>query len=666
MRLINVETLELESFVGDLGREVPAYAILSHVWTNEEVSYQQMTGSLSLSEDSKGYRKIVEFCAKARNEGFEYAWVDTCCIDKTSSAELSEAINSMFLWYRKSDACYVYLQDVPSTENPVSQGSAFRQSRWFTRGWTLQELLAPHEVIFLANDWREIGTKATLSATISEITKIDIKTLVGHTWNHVSIAMIMSWASVRQTTRLEDQSYSLLGLFDVNMPLIYGEGQKAFYRLQVEIMKLSNDDSLFAWSTEPLQDKGYSTREGISARGFQFLGLLAPSVSCFRDSYDIVTPKDYPESHSPYDMAKQNVSLSAVLVKLCPLPIDPKNLSCGIDDVDVVGTVRFSKNVHPVKAVDHSLVITPARQNSKGMKAMCLLAILRCSNKDGYIAIPIKKLASGSYQRVENGYRCRWFRVRLMPLRLCLTEEHERQHHESAYRLRQFDSENRERGPPADPPETILIKAYVPLETSFGASKSMAKAEGLNSTFRFRSLPIEHANYVLSSDYPVDKILPLSDPRAHATVIKSFNSIIDVAPTTFILYRDIELKAKLPPFVICVKSRRDKMQGSDSILGCLVGTQVDSWIRTPETLDADFIEVDIKRSCTRILLAGDLYLIFRARQSIDQSSIRYLNVSIERELAWDTESENDLSNINGGLSSDLEESISRRFTDISI
>ncbi|GKU07100.1 unnamed protein product [Fusarium langsethiae] len=395
MRLINVETLELESFVGDLGREVPAYAILSHVWTSEEVSYQQMTGSLPFLENSKGYRKIVKFCAKTRNEGFEYAWVDTCCIDKTSSAELSEAINSMFLWYRKSDACYVYLQDVPSTESPVSQGSQFRHSRWFTRGWTLQELLAPHEVIFLASDWQEIGTKATLSSTISEITKIDIKTLVGHTWTHVSIAMIMSWASMRQTTRLEDQAYSLLGLFDVNMPLIYGEGHKAFYRLQVEIMKLSNDDSLFAWSTEPLQDKGYSTSEGTSARGFRFLGLLAPSVSCFRDSHDIVTPKDFPDSHSPYDMAKQNISLSAVLVRLCPLPADPKNLSCGLDEVDVVGTVRFSKNVHPVKAVDHGLVITPARQNSKGLKVMCLLAILRCWNKDGYIAIPIKKLSSG-------------------------------------------------------------------------------------------------------------------------------------------------------------------------------------------------------------------------------------------------------------------------------
>ncbi|PCD29991.1 hypothetical protein FGRA07_10605 [Fusarium graminearum] len=574
MRLINVETLELESFVGDLGREVPTYAILSHVWTNEEVSYQQMTGSLPISEDSKGYRKIVEFCAKARNEGFEYAWVDTCCIDKTSSAELSEAINSMFL----------------------------------------------------------------------------------------CIAMIMSWASMRETTRLEDQAYSLLGLFDVNMPLIYGEGQKAFYRLQVEIMKLSNDDSLFAWSTEPLQDKGYSTSEGTSARGFRFLGLLAPSVCCFRDSHDIVTPKDFPDSHSPYDMAKQNISLSAVLVRLCPLPADHKYLSCGLDEVDVVGTVRFSKNIHPVKAVDHGLVITPARQNSKGLKVMCLLAILRCWNKDGYIAIPIKKLSSGGFQRVENGYRCRWFRVRLMPLRLCLKEEDERLHNESVYRLKQFDAENRERGPPADPPETILIKAYVPLESAFGALQSIPKGGGPNPTFRFRSLPIEHTNYVLSEDYPVSCVLPLSESRAHATVLEGFNNIIDAVPITFLVFRDNEPKEELPPFLVYVRTRTDKIQNPSSMVGCLVGPQVDHWTKAPETLNTALIEIDIKRSCTRILLSGDFYLVFRARQGIDQSLIRYLNVSIEKGLAWDTGPQSDSSKI--PLSP--EESLSRRFTDISL
>ncbi|RGP78287.1 hypothetical protein FLONG3_3602 [Fusarium longipes] len=662
MRLINVETLELESFVGDVGREVPAYAILSHVWTNEEISFQQMTSSLPLPEESKGYRKIVDFCAKARNEGFEYAWVDTCCIDKTSSAELSEAINSMFQWYRNSDACYVYLQDVPSTENPMSQDSQFRSSRWFTRGWTLQELLAPHEVIFLADGWQEIGTKASLSAIISDVTKIDIITLVRHTWTHVSIAMIMSWASMRQTTRLEDQAYSLLGLFDVNMPLIYGEGHKAFYRLQVEIMKLSNDDSLFAWSTEPLDEKGYSTSEGTSARGFRFLGLLAPSVSCFKDSHDVMTPKDFPGSHSPYDMVKQNVSLSAVLVRLCSLPADPKNLKCGLDDVDVVGTVRFSKNVHPVKAVDHGLVITPARQDSKGLKVMCLLAILRCWNKDGYIAIPIKRLASGSYQRVENGYRCRWFRVRLMPLRLCLMKEEERQGNESAYRLRQFDSEDRERGPPADPPENILVKSYVPLESASGATQATQKGEIRSSAFRFRSLPLEHAQYYLSIDYPSNFILPLPESRVHLQVLERLNRVIGTVPMVFIVFQDNDTGLKLPPFTICVKT----LHGHGCTIGCYVGTPRNGWGDLVTTLDIDLIDIDIRRSCTRICLSGDWYLVFRSRQGASHVATRYLNVSIEKGLAWDTGIQDDTTQATDGVLSGSEDSLTRRFTDISI
>lgn len=666
MRLINVETLELESFVGDLGREVPEYAILSHVWTTEEVSLQQVTGLLPLPEESKGYRKVIDFCSKARDEGFEYAWIDTCCIDKTSSAELSEAINSMFQWYRESAACYVYLEDVTSSENPIAKGSQFRHSKWFTRGWTLQELLAPHEVIFLANDWREIGTKTSLSTTISETTKIDVNTLLKRTWAHVSVAMIMSWASMRKTTRLEDQAYSLLGLFDVNMPLIYGESHKAFYRLQVEIMKLSNDDSLFAWSTEPIENQGYSLGESTSARGFRFLGLLAPSVVCFRDSHDIVTPKDLPNSHSPYDMVKQNISLSVVLVRLCPLPAEPRNLSCGLEEVDVVGTVRFSKNIHPVKAVDHGLVITPARQDAKGLKTMCLLAVLRCWNKDGYIAIPIKKLSSGAFQRVENGYRCRWFRVRLMPLRLCLKEDAERGQNESVYRLRQFDSENRERGPPADPPEAILIKAYVPLELAYEASRTSSKSDSRSHNFKFRSLPLKSNDYAIASDYPVNCILPLPESRAHFEVLKRFNQVIGTVPIMLVVFRGNRQNAHLPPFLVCIKTQKGTMQASSSTIECLVGPQVDNWSQAPGTFDADLVEIDTKRSYTKIPLSDDLFLVFRVRQGVHLDGSCYLNVTIEKCLLWDVRSLDDPSGISDGILLGSEASLARRFTDISI
>jgi hypothetical protein len=665
MRLINVETLELESFIGEKGRPTPPYAILSHVWTTEEVSFQQMTGIQPLPEESLGYRKIVDFCARAKNEGFEYAWIDTCCIDKTSSAELSEAINSMFQWYRKSEACYVYLSDVASAENPVSQGSSFRRSRWFTRGWTLQELLAPHEVIFLADDWCEIGTKASLSITISHITHIDVVTLTKHTWSHVSIAMIMSWASMRQTTRVEDQAYSLLGLFDVNMPLIYGEGRKAFYRLQVEIMKFTNDDSLFAWSTEPLDDHGYSISGGTSARGFRFLGLLAPSVTCFRDSHDIMAPKDLSITHAAYDMVKQNISLSAVLVRLCSLPVDHTQLKVGLDQVDVVGTLRFSKNVEPVKAVDHGLVITPARQDAKGMKVMCLLAILRCWNKDGYIAIPIKSLATGGFQRVENGRRCRWFRVRLMPLRLCLKDEDEKAEGESNYRLRQFDSDNRVKGPPADPPETVLIRAYVPMEVASGDTHTRS-IKGNSPSIWFRSLPIDRYNYYIHSDYPAGCVLPLSKTRPHYETVERMNKTINDVSVIFIAFRQNQPDTNLPPFLIRVDKRKAKSHNEEIRVGCLIGLSVESWSETIAASDTDFVYIDVKKSSTTFPLKEDLCLVFRARQGTLQRSEYYLNVSIEKCLPWVINMDDDVGIKEQEMSEDSVTYLTRQFTDVSL
>ncbi|KAG4271737.1 hypothetical protein FPRO04_10684 [Fusarium proliferatum] len=637
MRLINVETLELESFTGEHGASIPTYAILSHVWTSEEVSLQQMSGLSPLPEESKGYRKIVDFCAKAKAEGFEYGWIDTCCIDKTSSAELSEAINSMFQWYRKSAACYVFLNDVSSTENPRLSGSRFRKSRWFTRGWTLQELLAPHEVILLADDWREIGTKASLSATVSDVTKIDVATLVKQTWSHVSIAGIMSWASMRQTTRLEDQAYSLMGLFDVNMPLIYGEGPKAFYRLQVEIMKATNDDSLFAWSTEPLEDCGYSPNEGASTRGFRFLGLLAPSPACFRDSHDIRAPRDISRSHVPqYDLIKQDISLSAVVVRLCSLPADPKQLG-DIDRVNVVGTLRFSNNV---RAVDHGLVITPARRDAKGIKIMCLVAVLRCWNKDGYIGIPIKRLASGAYQRVENGHRCRWFKVRLMPLRLTLKSEEERAPDESEYTLRQFDSESREKGPPADPPETILTSRH-------------------RAPLQFRSLPINNGYYKLHADTADNSVTLMPELRSHPHIIESINGRINTLPETSIVFCPIAEDSGLPTFTIHTRMI-ERPHGIQ--VGCMVGSDQDR----DEMMDAEFTDIDLKTISTTISLTANLSLVFRVRRGVPQDTTCYLNVSIEEQLPWTEDIEHWPATLGDKSLSSSEMSLNRTFTDNSV
>ncbi|CEJ93635.1 hypothetical protein VHEMI09212 [[Torrubiella] hemipterigena] len=244
MRLLNTNTLELEEFYSS---ETPSYAILSHTWGPEEVLFGDMA-DLSGAREKHGYRKLSGACRLARKQSYDYIWIDTCCIDKSSSAELSEAINSMFQWYRGAAVCYAYLSDVPEPD-PLEAERSFRSSRWFTRGWTLQEMLAPASVEFYNADWYRLGAKTDIAlySHITEICGIDELTLRGGNLEHVSIARKMYWASNRTTTRIEDAAYSLLGIFDVNMPLLYGEGTKAFRRLQEEILRKSDDPSIFAW-----------------------------------------------------------------------------------------------------------------------------------------------------------------------------------------------------------------------------------------------------------------------------------------------------------------------------------------------------------------------------------------------------------------------------------
>ncbi|KAH9924635.1 uncharacterized protein BXZ73DRAFT_91226 [Epithele typhae] len=204
-------------------------------------------------------KKIRDFLIFAKRDGYDWAWADTCCIDKTSSAELTEAINSMFRYYSLAHICYVFLNDVEESQpGAPTFGASFRRSRWHTRGWTLQELLAPREVVFLSR----ILKQAT------GIPKAVLRSDKGIT--DVSIAARMSWASKRKTTRIEDEAYCLFGRFGVSMPTLYGEGRKAFYRLQEEIMKTSLDLSLFAWGGLR-QDRPRSTR----ARADPYLGKLS-------------------------------------------------------------------------------------------------------------------------------------------------------------------------------------------------------------------------------------------------------------------------------------------------------------------------------------------------------------------------------------------------------
>lgn len=225
------------SLTNDLigGSEViPRYAILSHTWEEgQEVTYQDLIHGNGTGKN--GYRKL-QFCAeRSAQAGLNHFWVDTCCIDKSSSAELQEAIASMFRWYSKADVCFVYLSDVDHSQR---WQSAFRKSRWFKRGWTLQELLAPADVEFYSNEGTLLGTKRTLEDAIHEITRINYDALRGKHLSGFPKEERLSWTSERETKREEDAAYSLLGIFDVHMPLMYGEGRKhALERLEEQIDK---------------------------------------------------------------------------------------------------------------------------------------------------------------------------------------------------------------------------------------------------------------------------------------------------------------------------------------------------------------------------------------------------------------------------------------------
>lgn len=249
MWLLDVYSLRLKEFFDDA---IPDYAILSHTWLplGEEITFSNfrvlMDSQRYLSMQSLGKRggnKIKGACVQARRRKIRYVWIDTFCINKTSSAELSEAINSMFQWYQKAKVCFAYLSDVDFS----SKEPGFSQSRWFTRGWTLQELIAPPNVEFYDCHWNMIGSKEGLKELIYTITDINPDVLATGDVGAVPVGQRMSWASKRQTTRREDRAYCLLGIFGVAMSLQYGEGDKAFLRLQSKILKTTDDSSIFAW-----------------------------------------------------------------------------------------------------------------------------------------------------------------------------------------------------------------------------------------------------------------------------------------------------------------------------------------------------------------------------------------------------------------------------------
>ena len=346
MRLLHAESLCFEEFFDS---DAPPYAILSHRWEGKEVAFHEFEAAKK--RDGPEFSKIKNFCSfVSRQPGPyvyakpEWVWVDTCCIDKKSSAELSEAINSMFQWYKRAAVCYAYLSTVNARPGKV-QEQQFRENPWFTRGWTLQELIAPREVCFLDCQWNIIGRRTELAAQISAITGVEEDYLrkqepVGGRKSpaKASIATRMSWVSKRMTSRREDMAYCLLGIFDINMPLLYGEGEKAFMRLQLEIIRNSDDESIFAWTVPD------------DMRHYRIEGMLAPWPTCFASCGDI---REIPSTRPPYSMTNKGLefripaySSPHITVPLNCSKFDGVNLRVTIKLFDLYDNVghRYSGN----------------------------------------------------------------------------------------------------------------------------------------------------------------------------------------------------------------------------------------------------------------------------------------------------------------------------------
>ncbi|KAL7929512.1 heterokaryon incompatibility domain-containing protein [Trichoderma chlorosporum] len=274
MRLLCVKTQTLHEFFAD---KIPPYATLSHTWEADEITFEDITDGHSYRESKKGWAK----------DALEFVWIDTCCINKSNSMSIE---------------CYVYVADFShpglNAESQEKQSALerYRWSRWFTRGWTLQELLAPPSVRFFDSTWLEFGDKISLQEQISRATGISRKVLVDsaidihQALDYTCIAQKMSWASRRTTTREEDITYCLLGIFDVNMPLLYGEGPKAFQRLQEEIIKKFDDQSILAWGFK-LEDRTlWSVSTALSRSPWEFYncgGITSRGAAAPGDGFSI-------------------------------------------------------------------------------------------------------------------------------------------------------------------------------------------------------------------------------------------------------------------------------------------------------------------------------------------------------------------------------------------
>lgn len=391
------------------------YAILSHTWRSEAEGGEQTYDAVRKLQSkvrvfprlvlrsassrcrrcgehispfffqSKLSKKIKSLCKVARKAGYRLVWVDSCCIDQSSSAELSEAIKSMWDWYKLADVCYAYLADVQSTEDPRKRFSSFRASRWHRRGWTLQELIAPDNVVFLTSDWEVLNTKMGLATTLDEITGINFAIFTGRMdVNTISVACRLSWGASRDTTRIEDHAYSLMGIFGVHMTPIYGEGTNAFLRLQEEIIRSIPDQSIFAWgltcksnpSGDPLLSNVGTTllaRCCLDFEGCREVAALSPHDLAIR--LGLGTPP--PPLHCVF--TPEGVRIQLLCVTLADLSANLRE--------------------HVVSLYESS-TCTKTSDVYHNCSRLHALALLRCQDKDGsLISLPLFLWNSGSFPR---------------------------------------------------------------------------------------------------------------------------------------------------------------------------------------------------------------------------------------------------------------------------
>lgn len=462
--LIGNEELTLDEF-GE--HELPQYAILSHTWLKPnkyEVSFEDIQqGDRDEIMRKPGFKKIQNCCERALDDGIRWVWVDTCCINKASSSELSESINSMFRWYQMADVCYAYLSDVleldiPAVPDEKNGTKKFQDSDWFNRAWTLQELLAPVNVDFYSGRWKYLGTRWELSKRIKKATNINRKYLGSSNDKDVnrnipetnikaaSLATRMSWAAGREASKEEDIAYSLLGIFDVNMPLVYGEGkEKAFFRLQEEIMKDSDDHSLLVWAVPPerLQNQGrvhrsresrrfafatsperfqnqelaHRGREWVRSRHFAF----ATSPEEFR-GMNIVVPYASQEGDPPYAATNRGLEISLPVGKvrrekfreLRKVAIASTTVTASDRDpstnqhltVNSGGSRLRSRSATAER--NESQFISTGQRHTRSASAdedrpeQVQVGLLRCHvehDLNNVVAIPLKPLGGDSYER---------------------------------------------------------------------------------------------------------------------------------------------------------------------------------------------------------------------------------------------------------------------------